>query len=196
MEIFLYWLGEAHVAGRDVIEDAIEEALGDKGEVTGGGSGDTGGNIDIEIFDEADVEPLMSEIAMAVSGDLPENAYYRLEYDEERRLLRELLPGFTAPPEPLRWASAGICSGLNRALADHGGGIPFECRFGMVDGTAVISQLVGRLPVETVRERLERWAAGEASTLIGQSLALVGATAWEAHYNGVVVLRVPIARPQ
>jgi hypothetical protein len=37
--------------GRDVIEDALDEALGDKGEVIGGGSGVSGSNIDIEILE-------------------------------------------------------------------------------------------------------------------------------------------------
>lgn len=37
--------------GRDVIEDAIDEALEGRGEVVGGGSGTSGSNIDIEIFE-------------------------------------------------------------------------------------------------------------------------------------------------
>lgn len=37
---------------RDEIEQAIEEALDDDGEVTGGGSGESGANIDVELFDD------------------------------------------------------------------------------------------------------------------------------------------------
>lgn len=41
---------------RDVIEDALNEALGRRGEVTGAGAGERGSNIDIEIFDDGDVD--------------------------------------------------------------------------------------------------------------------------------------------
>ncbi|MEV4365385.1 hypothetical protein [Nonomuraea sp. NPDC049625] len=195
VEVFISWLGGAQVGKAD-IEDLIEDILGDQGEVTGGGEGDTGGNIDIEIFEDADAERLVSEIVKAISGHLPKNAYYVFADDEERHLLREQLPGAAQVPMQLQAASDGICGGLNRALdaaaRARGETMPFKCAFGMVEGTTVISQLVGRLPVETVRERLESWVNGEASAMIRQPLGLVGATAWEAHYNGAAILRVPI----
>ncbi|WP_414549574.1 hypothetical protein [Anabaena sp. CCY 0017] len=37
--------------GRSAIEDELEDVLEDKGEVTGGGSGVSGSNIDIEIYE-------------------------------------------------------------------------------------------------------------------------------------------------
>lgn len=37
--------------GRSAIEDDLDDILGDKGEVTGGGSGISGSNIDIDIYD-------------------------------------------------------------------------------------------------------------------------------------------------
>ncbi|MGI5289110.1 hypothetical protein ACQEVF_38005 [Nonomuraea polychroma] len=195
MEVFIYWLGDAWTSRAD-IEDAIEEVLGDQGEVTGTGAGDTGGNVDIEIFDDADTERLMSEIVQAISDGLPKNAYYVFADDEERHLLCEHVPGAAQVPMQLQAAGDGICCGLNSALeaaADAcGETMPFKCSYGMVDGTTVISQLVGRLPAETVRERLESWVNGPASAMIKQPLGLVGATAWEAHYNGIPVLRVPI----
>ncbi|MEV4170486.1 hypothetical protein [Nonomuraea sp. NPDC049709] len=193
MELYIYWFGHAHASRYDV-EDTIDEVLAGKGQVTGGGSGDTGGNIDIEIDDDADVERLMGQVARAVSADLPAYACYQHADDEEQHLLRELLPEHPRAPEHLRAAGEGIRSGLNSALeaAAPGGRLPFRCAASMVDGATVISQLVGRLSVEDARERLGRWAAGEASFMIRKPLELVGATAWEAHYNGVPVLRVPV----
>jgi hypothetical protein len=61
------------------IEDLIEDILGERGAVTGGGEGGIGGNIDIEIFEDADTERLMSEIVQAISDRLPNNAYYVFE---------------------------------------------------------------------------------------------------------------------
>ncbi|MBD2767740.1 hypothetical protein IC235_07520 [Hymenobacter sp. BT664] len=37
--------------GRNAIEDDLDEILADKGEVIGGGSGPSGSNIDIEIYE-------------------------------------------------------------------------------------------------------------------------------------------------
>ncbi|MEV4807822.1 hypothetical protein AB0K18_48200 [Nonomuraea sp. NPDC049421] len=195
MEVFISWLGDANASRAD-IEDLIEDILGEQGEVTGGGEGDTGGNTDLEIFEDADTDRLMSEIVQAISDHLPMNASYVLADDEERHLLRDQLPGAPQVPMHLQAASEGICGGLNRALEAaaraRGEAMPFKCLYGMVVGTTVVSQLAGRLPVQTVRERLESWVNGEAGAMIKQPLDLVGATAWEAHYNGSPLLRVPI----
>ncbi|MDQ8192630.1 hypothetical protein [Roseibacillus persicicus] len=40
--------------GRDVLEDAVEEYLGSKAEVTGGGAGNRGWNVDIDVVREID----------------------------------------------------------------------------------------------------------------------------------------------
>ncbi|MFI6497915.1 hypothetical protein [Nonomuraea typhae] len=195
MEVFISWLGDACASNAD-IEDLIEGVLGEQGEVTGGGEGDTGGNIDIEIFEDGDADRLMSEIVQAISDHVPKNASYVFADDEERHLLRDQLPGASRVPVQLQAAGEGVCGGLNGALGAaaraRGETMPFTCVFGMVEGTTVISQLAGRLPVQVVRERLESWVSGEAAAMIKQPLGLVGATAWEAHYNGLPLLRVPI----
>jgi hypothetical protein len=51
MDAFVYIRGTLP-RGLDEIEDAIGEALGDAGEVTGSGTGTKGSNFDIEVVDE------------------------------------------------------------------------------------------------------------------------------------------------
>jgi hypothetical protein len=104
MDVFIYWYGAAPTS-RDELEDTIDAILGDKGEVTGSGEGDTGGNIDIEFYQDADSEPLMSEIVRSIAGDLPRNAFYIAD-DEERRPFLYQLPGAAQVPEHLL-AAAG-----------------------------------------------------------------------------------------
>ncbi|MEV0821718.1 hypothetical protein [Nonomuraea rubra] len=193
MDVFISWLGAARVPRFD-LEDTIEAILGEEGELTGGGSGDIGENIDIEIFDDADAGRLLARIAAAVSADVPANASYCAADEDERHLLRELLPGYVHPPDRLLAAAEGIRGGLSRAFAaSPGGHPPFTCHSGMVDGTTVITNLVGRIEVEEVRGRVRRWSAGDAAFMIEEPLRLAGATAWEAHYNGVPIVRVPLA---
>ncbi|MCP2728228.1 hypothetical protein [Limnofasciculus baicalensis] len=48
--IFIYFYSRLNI-GRSAIEDDLDEILGDKGEVTGGGSGISGSNIDIDIYE-------------------------------------------------------------------------------------------------------------------------------------------------
>ena len=48
MDIFLYMTGRLP-CGIDELEDALDSALGDQGEVTGTGTGQAGSNIDIFI---------------------------------------------------------------------------------------------------------------------------------------------------
>ena len=52
MEVFIYFHSSLPDS-RDVFEDTIEERLSGKGEVTGGGSGNRGSNIDLRIYDDA-----------------------------------------------------------------------------------------------------------------------------------------------
>ncbi|MFB4283203.1 hypothetical protein ACBJ59_48430 [Nonomuraea sp. MTCD27] len=110
-----------------------------------------------------DVERLMGQVARAVSADLPAYVCYQHADDEEQHLLRELLPEHPRAPEHLRAAGEGIRSGLNSALEAAAPG--------------------GRLPFRCAASMVD------GATVISQ---LVGATAWEAHYNGVPVLRVPV----
>ncbi|MEZ6143346.1 MAG: hypothetical protein R3B84_22490 [Zavarzinella sp.] len=60
MHVFIYYFSKLGVP-RDDLESAIEDFLGSRGEVTGGGGGATGGNIDIEIESE-DAEQVIDEL--------------------------------------------------------------------------------------------------------------------------------------
>ncbi|KHL91218.1 hypothetical protein QW71_35935 [Paenibacillus sp. IHB B 3415] len=55
MDVFVYFKSKQSYS-RDEIEEAIEEILETRGEVTGSGSGTNGSNLDIEIYDESDDE--------------------------------------------------------------------------------------------------------------------------------------------
>ena len=48
--------------GRDELEDAIEELLGDRGSVTGAGQGQRGWNVDIEVLEEDDFAAVCDEL--------------------------------------------------------------------------------------------------------------------------------------
>lgn len=51
MDVFIYFLERLPV-GLDVLEDALDAALADNGEVTGTGAGQTGSNIDLHVTDK------------------------------------------------------------------------------------------------------------------------------------------------
>jgi hypothetical protein len=51
---------------RDEIEDAIEDALGEDGEVTGGGAGDRGSNIDVVVHDRQRVALVVPRLRSAL----------------------------------------------------------------------------------------------------------------------------------
>ena len=85
MDVFIYFPDRLPY-GRDELEDALNEALDGLGEVSGGGSGETGSNIDIEIFDE---ELTKSQIAALVRDalstyNLPPSCYMTIENDRLR----------------------------------------------------------------------------------------------------------------
>ncbi|GAA2209216.1 hypothetical protein GCM10009850_046740 [Nonomuraea monospora] len=102
-----------------------------------------------------------------------------------------MLPGYAPPPAELQAAAEGIGGGLNRALA-AAGHPSLRCALSLVDGTTVVTHLVGRLDTEEARGRVGSWAAGDAAFMITAPLKLVGATAWEAHYNGAPIVRLPV----
>jgi hypothetical protein len=52
MDAFIYFVDRLP-CGLDEIEDALNSALGDKGEVTGVGTGQTGSNLDVFVKDDA-----------------------------------------------------------------------------------------------------------------------------------------------
>lgn len=53
---------------RDEIEDLIEQSLSGKGEVTGGGTGLGGSNIDIEFEDDLGIDEALRRIRAVLSG--------------------------------------------------------------------------------------------------------------------------------
>ena len=65
MDVFIYFSPQLSIP-KDVIEDVLQECLGDRGEVTGGGIGDRGANIDIEVFDGEDHCAVLSDVERAL----------------------------------------------------------------------------------------------------------------------------------
>jgi len=67
MDVFIYASpGFGHA--RDVIEDALEDALGDGAEVTGGGSGQMGSNIDLELAAGFDSAAVLATVRTVLKG--------------------------------------------------------------------------------------------------------------------------------
>ena len=75
MDIFVYFKLEEKVDIED-LEEKIDEILGDKGEVTGRGMGISGGNIDIELFDETILENILKELREL---EFPQDVYYVID---------------------------------------------------------------------------------------------------------------------
>ena len=75
MDIFIYFELEGDV-DIDDLEEEIDEILGDKGEVTGRGMGISGGNIDVELFDETILENFLKELREL---EFPQDAYYVID---------------------------------------------------------------------------------------------------------------------
>lgn len=48
--IFIYFFSKLENIDRDDVEDAINNILGEKGEVTGAGSGASGSNLDVQVY--------------------------------------------------------------------------------------------------------------------------------------------------
>jgi hypothetical protein len=71
MDAFIYFYERLSV-GRDEIEDALDEGLREFGEVTGGGAGVMGSNIDFEFYREVEVKEALKMIRTILSNfDLP-----------------------------------------------------------------------------------------------------------------------------
>ena len=66
MDVFIYFPPSSGVE-RDALEDALDDLLGDRGEVTGGGSGVTGSNLDVEIHE--DDPGIVDEIVAALVAE-------------------------------------------------------------------------------------------------------------------------------
>lgn len=63
--LFVYWHSPLGDVARDDVEEAIEEALGDLGMITGAGSGRTGSNIDADVY--GDPEEALAKVRLALS---------------------------------------------------------------------------------------------------------------------------------
>jgi hypothetical protein len=67
MDVFIYFPPDIDVE-KDVIEDALDDAIGDLGEVTGGGIGESGMNIDLDVEDEVAPEEIVGLIRDALAA--------------------------------------------------------------------------------------------------------------------------------
>ena len=77
-DIFVYSNTHLDVA-RDVLEEELESLLGDSGEVTGGGSGAEGWNIDLLIHDDDSLDTLVSRIiAFLREWNVPRDTYLQI----------------------------------------------------------------------------------------------------------------------
>ena len=85
MNVFLYSAqsNEQLAQGRSALEDDLDDFLKDAGQVTGGGSGDLGWNVDLEVVVD-DLEPLLERLVGFLRGwPVPPDAYMMIG---ERRL--------------------------------------------------------------------------------------------------------------
>ena len=87
--------------GRSGIEDNLDEILGDKGEVTGGGSGISGSNIDIDIYEGSAADFLEPIRSILKELDVPDDTvividnehlpvYNRLNILDENKIIVEV----------------------------------------------------------------------------------------------------------
>jgi len=83
MDVFIYFSPRLTIP-RDEIEDALQEHLGNRGEITGGGSGQRGANIDIEIFDDESGPELLQGVERTLRRmGVPQDTY--LDVDGQRQ---------------------------------------------------------------------------------------------------------------
>ena len=71
--------------GRDVIEDAVDDAISGIGEVTGGGTGATGWNVDVELAGDGDAAPHVDSIVRVLRRlAVPNDTYVVFGADQSR----------------------------------------------------------------------------------------------------------------
>ena len=71
--------------GRDEVEDALDDVLADAGEVTGGGAGSAGWNIDIELVSCDDTDRHVAGIACVLRElAVPADTYLVVGADQSR----------------------------------------------------------------------------------------------------------------
>lgn len=91
MDVFLYF-PEADLA-LDELEEIVERVVAEDGEVTGSGIGQTGGNLDIEIWGAVDFQAVLRTLAEEfVAVGVPGEAEFHL-VDEDRRVTLTSLVG-------------------------------------------------------------------------------------------------------
>ena len=66
MDAFIYFPPGLEI-DRDTVEAALEDALGEAGEVTGAGSGVKGANLDLHIDDKAPVNKVLAVLREALT---------------------------------------------------------------------------------------------------------------------------------
>jgi hypothetical protein len=83
VDVFIYFF-ELLDFGLDEIEETLEKVLQNKGEVTGSGTGSSGSNIDIEVFDtDFNPEMLLKLIRKALQDfRIPESTRIKIDGKE------------------------------------------------------------------------------------------------------------------
>ena len=68
---------------RGSLEDDLEDFLGEAGEVTGGGGGERGWNIDLELFEDESAEQWIERLVVFLrEWGVPEDAYLKVFPDD------------------------------------------------------------------------------------------------------------------
>lgn len=75
MDIYIYFAFQEEI-NIDDLEDEVDKLLGDKGEVTGRGMGISGGNIDVELYDEKKLKHFLGELHEL---KFPNDTYYVID---------------------------------------------------------------------------------------------------------------------
>ena len=78
MYIFIHFPKNSKVS-RDLIEEEIDLFLDDKGEVVGGGTGENGSNIDVEIFEGEPHDYLEDLSRILKRTGAPGSTYFKID---------------------------------------------------------------------------------------------------------------------
>ena len=66
MDVFIYFPPDIDLE-KDLVEDTLDEAIGERGEVTGGGIGEKGMNIDLDVEDDVAPDEILNVIRAALA---------------------------------------------------------------------------------------------------------------------------------
>jgi hypothetical protein len=89
MFIDIYFPAELPV-DRDVIQEELEKKLGGRGEVVGAGAGESGSNLDLELFDPVDRGSMIDAIVSTLDRlGVPDETILAMSDTGERRSIRE-----------------------------------------------------------------------------------------------------------